>query len=174
MSTNDANVEVSAGTETPEVAGRRPYTIIFVCDLGAGDRLDQLTPIDKDELAPALSRAKPTLAVAMKDPLAGGPDWELQLTFDNWKAFDPPALLARVPAARWRLGIRDKIAARRQGKIGPAELDSAINAAVEADGSLAWLRQQDGPAAPAAGPPGTSTTPGQRGRGEAGQGRRQR
>jgi type VI secretion system protein ImpC len=163
MSTDDANVEFSTGAETPAVSARRPYSVIFVSDLGAEKRLDRLTATDKDEFADLLTRAKPTLALALKDPFSSGPDWEFQLTISNMKTFEPAGLLAQVPGAGWRLGVREKIVARRQGKISPAEFDKAIDAAVGADASLAWLKQPDivappaaGPAAPTAAPAGTS------------------
>lgn len=148
MSADDANVEFSTGATTPDVPSRRPYSLVFVSDLGAGDKLARLTATDKDEFANLLGSVKPTLAIALKDPLGTGPDWEFQLAFDNMKAFEPAGLLAQLPAARWRLGVREKLVARRQAKIPPAELDKAIEAAASADVSLAWLKQTDTAAAP--------------------------
>ena len=148
MSGSDPNVEFSTGARTPAVAGRRPYPIVFISDFGAGDRLDRLTPVDKEEFASLLGRARPVVVLAVQDPLDGGPDWELRLTFDSLKSFEPAGLLAQVPAAGWRLGVREKVVARRQGRIGAAELENALDAAVSADRSLAWLKQKDGGAAP--------------------------
>ncbi|MFQ5807686.1 MAG: type VI secretion system contractile sheath domain-containing protein [Phycisphaerae bacterium] len=151
MTSDDVNVEVSPGTDTPEVPGRRPYAMVLISDLGAGQQLDRLTAANKDEFAGLLSRAKPKLALALKDPFRAGPGWEFQLTFDSLKAFEPAGILAQVPGAGWRLGVREKIVARRQAKIGSADLDNAINAAAGADASLAWLTQPDAAAAPGAG-----------------------
>ncbi len=153
MSTNDANVEFSTGAETPEASGRRPYAMVFVSDLGAGEQFDRLTAVDKDEFAAVLSRAKLTLALALKDPFGAGPDWEFQLTFDSIKAFEPGGLLAQIPGAGWRLGVRDKIVARRQAKISSAELDKAIKTTADADPSLAWLKAADAAAPPGPGAP---------------------
>jgi type VI secretion system protein ImpC len=160
MSTDDANVEFSTGAETPEVSGRRPYSLVFVSDLGAGQQLERLTAVDKDEFAAVLSRAKPALALAIKDPFDAGPDWEFQLTFDSLKAFEPAGLLAQIPGARWRLGVREKIVARRQGKIGSAELDKALDTAAGADASLAWLKRKDIALQSDAGPGATPEAPG--------------
>jgi len=154
MSNDDANVEFSTGAGTPEVTGRRPYSMVFVSDLGADKALDRLTAIDKEAFAAVLSRAKPTLTVALKDPFGAGPDWEFQLTFDSLKAFEPAGLPAQVPGAGWRVGVRDKLVARRQAKISSAEFDKALNTAADADPSLAWLR-----AAEAAAPPGRGAPP---------------
>jgi len=151
MSDDDAKVEFSTGETTPEVS-KSDYPIVFVSDFGAGDRLGKLTATDKDEFADMLSNAKPTVAVALPDPLSGGDDWEFQLTFDSMKSFEPDALLKQCPNAGWRVGMREKIIQRRGGQITGGEYESAVNAAVGADGSLGWLRDVGGaaPAAPAA------------------------
>ena len=143
MSANDANVEFSTGATSPEVPQRTPYPIVFVSDLGADEQLRRLTAVDKDELAGVLARAKPKLALAISDPLGSGPDWEFQLAFDSLKSFEPATLLTQLDEARWRLGVREKLVARRQGQIRPDDLDQAISAAAGADASLAWLTQKD-------------------------------
>ena len=159
MSENDVDVTVSAQTSTPEAPQRR-YHIVFVSDLGAGERLAGLCPIDKDDFAGVLGKARPTLALAIPDPLGGGDEWEFQLVFDSLKAFDPAGVLAQVPGARWRLGVRDKLAQRRLGKIDQAELDAALSAAVSADESLAWMTQVAAPADAAPGAPPKSPASG--------------
>lgn len=160
MSTDDANVEFSAGAETPEVSAKAPYPLVFVGDLGAGERLTKLTATDKEDFANLLGNAKPTLKLAINDPFGSGPDWEFQLSFGSMKAFEPAALLAQVPGAGWRLGVREKIIERRQGRINSADFDNAVNAAVSADTLLAWLKEQapttGGPTAPAEPPAGGS------------------
>lgn len=154
MSTDDANVEFSTGAESPEVPERTPYSLAFVSDLGAGDQLNRLTATDKDEFAGLLTRVKPKLALAINDPFGSGSDWEFQLTFDSIKAFEPAALLAQVPGAGWRLGVREKIVQRRQGQISAGDFENAIDAAAGADSSLAWLKEPSPatPGAPAATP----------------------
>jgi len=148
MSADDANVEFSTGASTPEVPSPRSYILVFVSDLGAGEKLDRLTAVDKDAFAGLLESVTPTLAVALKDPLGSGPDWEFQLAFDSMKAFEPAGLLAQLPAARWRFGVREKIVGRRQAQLTAAELDKALEAAAGADASLAWLKQTDTAASP--------------------------
>ena len=157
MSSDDPHVEFSTGAKTPEQPGKREYSIVFVADFGVAEKLDRLTSVDKDEFAKVLSAASPTLPVAIANPLGGGgADWEFQLAFDALKAFEPAALLARTAGGRWRLGVREKLIARRRGGISPADIDSAINAAVAGDASLAWLRYD---ATTAAAPPTTATAP---------------
>lgn len=150
MASDDVKVDVSAQTATPEVGQRRPYSIVFVGDLGAAERLPNLTPIDKDDFPAVLAKARPTLPLAVKDPIGGGAEWEFQLCFENMKTFEPGGLLAQVPAARWRLGVREKVQARQTGQITAAELESALSSAAGADPALAWLGQiGETPAAPA-------------------------
>ena len=149
MSTDDANVEFSTGATTPEMSGKRTYPLVFVSDLGAGERLAKLTATDKDEFAKLLSIAKPMLKLAIKDPFGPGSDWEFQLSIDSMKAFEPAALLAQVPGAGWRAGVREKIVQRRQGRISAGEFENVVNAAAGADVSLAWLKEP-GSAAPSA------------------------
>lgn len=160
MSTDDAKVEFSTGAQSPEVPGRRPYSLVFVSDLGLGEQLDRLSATDKDEFAGLLSRAKPTLKLAISDPLDSGPDWEFPLAFAALKDFEPSGMLARVPGAGWRLSVREKIIARRQAKISRDEFDRALDAAAEADASLTWL-QEPSPGAPTAtrGPAPPTDTP---------------
>lgn len=155
MGSDDVKVDVSAQTTTPEVAPQRPYSIIFVGDLGSGGRLAGLTPIDKQDFAAVLSRARPALPLAVKDPF-GGAEWEFQFCAETMKAFDPVGLLAQVPAARWRLGIREKILARRAAQISADELKNALTAAAEADATLSWLTQA-APAPSGAEAPATPT-----------------
>ncbi|MBU0617842.1 MAG: type VI secretion system contractile sheath small subunit, partial [Planctomycetes bacterium] len=131
------------------MSGKRTYPLVFVSDLGAGERLAKLTATDKDEFAKLLSTAKPMLKLAIKDQFGPGPDWEFQLTIDSMKAFEPATLLAQVPGAGWRVGVREKIVQRRQGQISAGEFENAVNAAAGADASLAWLKEP-GPAAPSA------------------------
>jgi type VI secretion system protein ImpC len=156
MSSDDAKVKFSTGATTPEMSGKAAYPIVFVSDLGAGERLAGLTATDKDEFAKLLGAAKPSLKLAIKDPFGTGADWEFQLTFDSMRAFEPDALLAQVPGAGWRTGVRDKIVQRRQGQISAGDLEQAINAAANADASLSWLKEAGaaasagGGAAPAA------------------------
>jgi type VI secretion system protein ImpC len=149
MSSDDATVEFSTGAATPELSGKPAYPLVFVSDLGAAERLTELTATDKDEFTNLLSTAQPKLKLAIKDPFGSGSDWEFQLTFDSIKAFEPAALLGQVPGAGWRLGVRDKIVQRRQGQISADELGRAVNAAAGADASLAWLSETDAAAAPA-------------------------
>jgi type VI secretion system protein ImpC len=152
MSTDDdAKVEFSNGATTPEVPAKSVYPLVFVSDLGGGERLTKLTATDKGEFANLMSTAKPSLKLAINDPFGSGSDWEFQLTFDSIKAFEPAALLAQVPEAGWRIGVREKIVQRRQGQISAGDFDSAVSAAVGAEPSLAWL-QESGSAAPSAAP----------------------
>ena len=156
---DESDVTFSTGATTPDVPGPRPYTLVFVGDLRAQDRLDALTSVDKESFADVLSRARPTLAIALKPPGGAGPDWEFVLTFDTLKAFEPVGLLRQIPAAAARLAIWEKIQQRRLGKLSEQELESAIDVAVGGDASLAWLRSAEadvggtapGGATPAAG-----------------------
>jgi len=141
MPSDDASVRFSTGAESPETPGRRPYSIVFVGDLGAPERLAKLTPVDKDSFAALLADVRPTLALAVEDPLADGQEWEFQLAFDSIKSFEPAAFLAHVPNARWRLGVREKLLARQQAAISADELDDALSAAAAADRSLSYLTQ---------------------------------
>jgi type VI secretion system ImpC/EvpB family protein len=147
MPADEQDVRFSTGDSTPSVPEKRPYTLVLVSDFQAGDQLGGLTAIDKDDIAALLGRVRPTFALALKDPLGGGPDWEFQVAFDSFKAFEPAGLLAQTPGARWRLGVREKTLARQQGRATAGELDSALNTAADADASLAWLREVEAPAA---------------------------
>ena len=64
----DVDVSVSPSTSTPEVAPRKPFMLVMVSDFGCGGRLEGLTPVDKENFARVFSKARPTLAVAVKDP----------------------------------------------------------------------------------------------------------
>ncbi len=139
MATDDIRAELGPQTQTQETAGARQYSVVFVGDLGAGERLPGLTAIDKDDFAAVLSRARPTLAMAMKNPFGGGDDWEFSLSFDAMRVFDPAGFLAQVPQARWRLGVREKLIARQTAEISEAEFQQAAAAAAGADASLAWI-----------------------------------
>ena len=137
---DENNVTFSTDTTTPEVPAKRPYTLVFMSDLQAGDRLERLMPVDKDNFATVLEQALPTLAVALKPPLGNGPEWEFRLTFDSLRAFEPAGLLSQVPAAQGRLAIWEKLQDRRLGRLSEAELDAAIEVAIGTDASLAWLQ----------------------------------
>src|SRR5262249_22803747 len=117
---------------------KRPYTIVFVSDLGAGDRLDGPSSLDKDNFADFVRQAGVNLRIAVKSPLAAG-DWDLALTFDSIKSFDALNLAKQTPAGRWRFGLREKVLARQNGSITAADLQNALQAAVAGDTSLAWV-----------------------------------
>ncbi len=145
MSSDDAKVTVSTRSEaTGPVTGRR-YHLVLVGDLGTAGRLAGLTPTDADGFADLMRQARPQAAIALADPLGRGDDWELPLAFESLKAFEPAGLLGQVPAGRWRLGLREKLIARRRGEIGPDDLERTLRAAAAGDASLAWLLE---PAAP--------------------------
>lgn len=131
--------EMSVETTAPEVGPRRPYTLIYVGDLGSEGRLSGLTPLDKDDFAAVMSKARPGVAVALKDPIAGGADWEFKLTFDSIKSFEPAGLLAQVSNARARLTIREKLIDRRAGHLSEADLESALSSAAAMDPTLGYL-----------------------------------
>ena len=151
---DDVQAEVSAGGATPEMAVKVSYPIVFVGDLGAGEKLAAPRPVDKDDFAGLMQAAEPTLKLALPNPLGGGPEWEFQLAFDSIKAFEPAGLLKQCPNAGWRVGVREKIVQRRAGQIGASDFENAIRTAASADPTLAWLGQADAapgvPAAPAA------------------------
>lgn len=150
MPSDEGKVGFSTGADGTEVSSKRPYTIVFVSDLGAGDKLDALAAVDKDSFADFVRRAGVTIPVAVKSPFGGG-DWEFVLNFDSIKSFDAVALVRQTPAGRWRMGLREKVIARQGGSITAADLQSALQAAVAGDTSLAWVTQVDaaGPAASA-------------------------
>lgn len=147
----DVDVSVSPSTSTPEVAPRKPYMLVMVSDFGCGGRLEGLTPVDKENFARVFSKARPTLAVAVKDPFGEDGDWEFELAFDSIKAFDPDGLLAQVPGARARLEVRNKIVDRGKGIATSDDLDNAIDAIASAVPSLAWIRAATTPAEDAGG-----------------------
>ncbi|MEP0846992.1 MAG: type VI secretion system contractile sheath large subunit [Phycisphaerae bacterium] len=160
MASDDVKVDVSAQTATPEVGRQRPYTVVIVGDLGAAERLPNLTPADKDDFAAVLAKARPTLPLSVKDPIGSGPDWEFQICFESMKTFEPAGLLAQIPAARWRLGVREKVQARQTGQITAAELEAALSSAAAADPGLAWLRHVgEAPPAPASPSPAAPPAP---------------
>jgi len=143
---------------SPPALERAPYTLVFLGDLHAGGRLDALIPVDPDNLAEVLRRARPTLALTIKPPFGGGSEWEFALTFDSWRCFEPAGLLPQIPAARARLDLSEGIRDRRTGKLGEAELAAVLEDALRRDPTLAWLRETlPAPAGTAsvAGPPGT-------------------
>lgn len=160
MASDDVKVDLSPQTSTPELGPERTYTVVFVSDLGAAERLPGLTSVDKESLGQVLAGARPTVALAIPDPLGGGGgDWEFRLTFDSMKAFEPVGLLSQTPGARWRLGLREKLLARQTGQISAGELNSALATAASADASLAWLTQaQPAAATPAGAPPPAQTS----------------
>lgn len=135
---DDPKVNVSTGAQAPQAPERPPYSIVFIGDLGGGP--DKLTAVDKDEFARVLAAAHPSVALSVKNPL-GGDDLDFQISFDSLKAFEPAGILAKTPAARWRLGLRDKIFDRRAGAISPQDLETAFDAAAQADRTLAWIKQ---------------------------------
>ncbi len=151
MSSHDPNTADATPSEAPSPPGDRRFHLVLVSDLGAGGRLTGLTPTDADDFAALMGRARPQVAVALADPLGSDDSWELALVLDSLKAFEPAALVGQTPAGRWRLGVREKLAARRRGRLGPGELDAALRVAGEADASLAWLLEP--PAAPPESPP---------------------
>ncbi|MGD8452334.1 MAG: type VI secretion system contractile sheath large subunit [Phycisphaerae bacterium] len=151
MSSDDnADVTMSSDASTPETPPRPPYCLVHIADFAAGDRLAQLTPVDCDNFSDVLRQARPEVAVALKPPLGDGSDWEFRLTFDSMASFMPAGLLAQIPAAKTRLDFWQKLRERRQGRIDEAALTAAIEAAIQADGSLAWLHAA--PSAPGAAP----------------------
>ncbi|TWT46193.1 hypothetical protein RAS1_26410 [Phycisphaerae bacterium RAS1] len=131
--------EMSVDTPAPEVGPRRPYTLIYVGDLGSEGRLSGLTPLDKENFAAVMSKARPAVPVAIKDPITGGAQWEFKLAFDSMKAFEPAGLLAQVSNARTRLTIREKLIDRRTGSLTEAELESALSSAASMDATLGYL-----------------------------------
>ena len=137
MSSDDPNVTYSPGADSPEVA-RRLYRVIFVANLGA-DAGQGLSPIDKEGFADALARAKPSVALAIPNPAGSGGEWEFKLTFDSLKSFEPAGFLKQVPQAGWRMGVREKLLARRAGEISPQELERVLTEAAQADTTLGWL-----------------------------------
>jgi type VI secretion system protein ImpC len=157
MARDDAKVVFSPGSSGPEVSEKRPYTIVFVSDLGAGPGREGLTSVDKDNFADFVRSAGVTLPVAVKNPLGGG-EWEFALSFDSIRAFDPIGLLKQTPAGRWRLGLREKVIERQNGTITSADFQSALGGAAAGDASLAWVAQVEtdtaaAPRTPAAAPP---------------------
>lgn len=119
--------------------GKRNYLIAVVSDLGGGPS-DRLTPIDKETFASVIGAFRPTIAIAIKDALGTGTgELEFKLSFDSMKSFEPTGLLKQFPAGSWRLGLREKVAARQTGAISPDDLTAACNAAAAGDASLAWL-----------------------------------
>src|SRR5207249_4756636 len=68
MPSDDGKVGFSSGADGTDVSGKRPYTIVFVSDLGAGERLDALASVDKDNFADFVRRAGVTAPVAVKSP----------------------------------------------------------------------------------------------------------
>ena len=139
MAEDDVKVDTSPKTDTPELPAKRPYEIVFVSDLGADGRLDKATAVDKNEFANVMQQARPELAIAIKDPIGSGDDWEFKLSFEGIKSFDPATLLTQVPGARWRLGLREKAVDRREGRIGAGDFQNAANAATQADPTMAWV-----------------------------------
>jgi type VI secretion system protein ImpC len=147
MSDDPRNVKTAPVTQTPEVPARRLYYLTFVADLGSAGRLRGLAEVDHDRFAELLHRAAPELALAVKPPGGGGPDWEFRLRLDTLRAFEPAGFLPQVGGARWRLGAREKLSQRKLGQIGASELDAALRAAGQADPSLSWLTHEPGSAA---------------------------
>lgn len=148
---DDPKVNVSPDTQTPEVRGKRNYHIVFVSDLGAGDRLTKQTPVDKDSFNDVLAKAAPTVALAVANPL-GGDEWEFPLKLDSMQAFEPANLVSQVDAGRWRLGVREKVVARQTASLPDADFQQALSAAAQADSTLSWLTQASAPQAPTASP----------------------
>src|SRR5262245_61770443 len=138
MASDDTKVRLNAETDAAEVSGKRPFHFVFVGDLGAGERLVGLTPLDKDDFAAVLKKAGVSAPVSIKNPLGGAGDWEFVLALDSIKAFDPEGLLRQIPAGRWRLGLREKLMQRQTGAISPADFQSALQAAATGDPTLAW------------------------------------
>ncbi|MFH1747344.1 MAG: type VI secretion system contractile sheath large subunit [Planctomycetota bacterium] len=148
---DDPNVRFTADTDD-EVSPRSDYHLIFVSDLQAGEHIEQLTPVDKESFSDLMTRARPTLALALKPPLGSGPDWEFELVFDSLKSFEPAGFLAQMTAAGPRLAIWEQIGQRRLGQVSEEQLATTIQNAALADPSLAWLQaapgQNDSSAAP--------------------------
>lgn len=138
MSDDDVNATFSANTSTPEVDGKKPYHIVLVSDLLADDRLDKLTPVDKNDFSAVMARAAAQPAVAIKNPL-GGDDLECRLKLDSLKALQPVDLLEQVPGGRERLVIRKRLVERQSGKISSRDLETALGGAATVDKSLGWL-----------------------------------
>lgn len=136
MSTAPADAGASALLEP------RPYHVVLVADLQSGGRLDGLTQVDKDNFSEILKLAAPTLALAIPAPTGG--EWEARAAFTTWKSFEPAGLAAQFDGGRWRLGVREKIAARQRGAIDAGALRDALSAAAAGDPSLAWLTQPAG------------------------------
>ncbi|RMF81657.1 MAG: hypothetical protein D6744_06905, partial [Planctomycetota bacterium] len=137
MFADDPQVHYSPGTSSPEVS-KRTYHIVLVADFGS-DRMDALTPVDKERLPEALAAAQPSLALAVPDPCGDGDEWEFRLTFDSLRSFEPAGVLKQIPQAGWRLGVREKLLARRAGELAPEQLERVVEEAAQADASLHWL-----------------------------------
>jgi type VI secretion system protein ImpC len=153
MSTDDPKVNISPDTQTSEVRGKRDYHIVFVSDLGAADRLPKQTSVDKDSFGNVLAAARPSIAIAVANPLEGGDEWEFELRLDSLQSFEPTNLIKQVDGGRWRLGVREKLVARQTGGASDADFQQALAAGAQADPTLRWLTQTAAPTQQAAPPP---------------------
>ena len=154
---DESSVNVPAGAATPETPTRPPYQLVLVSDLGTAGKLGTPAAIDKDNFAQVLADAGPKCVLSIGDVLGNGSDWEFELTFDNLRSFAPAAFLLQISGARWRLGIREKIVARRSGQCSPTELDEAIAAAIAGDASLKWLTASEPSTATSASAPSAAS-----------------
>lgn len=160
MGSQDTHVAFSPDGSAAEVPPKRPYTIVFVSDLGADGRLSKLTAVDKDNVAEFTREAGVSLPIALKNPFGAG-EWEFVVRLDSLKSFDPVNLLKQVTAGRWRLGLREKVIERQTGSISGAAFQSALSGAAAGDATLAWVTEVDATSgAKGASPTAASPPPG--------------
>lgn len=112
------------------------FLLVFAGDLGSAGRLGGATPVDKDSFADVLLAACPSIAAAMKTPIA---EFDASLTLDSLRAFEPEGLLRQTAPGRARLDLRAIARSRQVGKLTAGDLQNALAAAAGSDRSLAWL-----------------------------------
>lgn len=151
---DDPNVNFSTNPRTPEQAPRPPYTLVLAADFQPGQPWPAATQVDKDNFAQVLANARPALPLAIKPPIGTGGDWEMKLTFDSLRAFEPAGLLAQLPQGRARLNVWEQLRKRRRGQGTAEEMTTAIRAAVQQDPTLAWLEEKGTGSAGGSGGPG--------------------
>ena len=130
-----------------KVTTDRPFRILFMADLGggaegdlAGPFADQLVDVNAENLDELMSAAHPAVSFKTTDPVRGGGLMvEVALRFDSLKAFQPDAVLQRIPQTKALLDAREAIVTRMRGKTSASELTDRVKQMAAAEPQLDWL-----------------------------------